>query len=130
NNVFPGFVYPCFNSKIYCKKIFWGMAEAYFSVRIYDKLPGGNVFKINAAEDDKQLQHILNTLNENIYIENLEWEMFMLNKNEMMIYRNRKLEHAKRAEIMNEKFAREVLNTRLEIQQQTMQHIGREIHDN
>jgi signal transduction histidine kinase len=86
--------------------------------------------KVNSAEDVKQLQNVLNALNENIYIENLEWEMFMLNKDEMMIYKNRKIEQAKRAELMNEKFAREVLNTRLEIQQQTMQHIGREIHDN
>jgi len=31
---------------------------------------------------------------------------------------------------MNENFAREILNTQLEMQQQTMQYIGREIHDN
>lgn len=48
----------------------------------------------------------------------------------MMVYRKRKLEHAKEVETMNEKFTKELLNTQLEIQQQTMQHIGREIHDN
>jgi signal transduction histidine kinase len=48
----------------------------------------------------------------------------------MLIYRKRKLEHAKEVEIMNEKFTQELLNAQLEVQQQTMQYIGREIHDN
>ncbi len=48
----------------------------------------------------------------------------------LLIYRKRKLEHAKEVEIMNEKFANQLLQTQLEVQQQTMQYIGREIHDN
>src|SRR4051812_38770374 len=48
----------------------------------------------------------------------------------MLIYRKRKLDHAKEVHTMNERFAKEMLNTQLEIQQQTMQQIGREIHDN
>ncbi|OQP53455.1 hypothetical protein A4H97_23715 [Niastella yeongjuensis] len=48
----------------------------------------------------------------------------------MIIYRKRKMEHIKEIDRMNETFARELLQTQLEVQQQTMQHIGREIHDN
>lgn len=48
----------------------------------------------------------------------------------LLIYRKRKLEHAKEVEIMNDKFANQLLQTQLEVQQQTMQDIGREIHDN
>ncbi len=48
----------------------------------------------------------------------------------MLIYRRRKIDHAKEVTTMNEHFAQEMLNTQLEIQQQTMQQIGREIHDN
>lgn len=48
----------------------------------------------------------------------------------MLIYRRRKLDHTKEVNLMNEHFAKEMLNTQLEIQQQTMQQIGREIHDN
>jgi signal transduction histidine kinase len=47
----------------------------------------------------------------------------------MIIYRKRKLEHAEEIEEMNEKFSRELLQTQIEVQQQTMQYIG-EIHDN
>jgi signal transduction histidine kinase len=47
----------------------------------------------------------------------------------MLIYRKRRLDHSKEIAIMNEKFARELLQTQLEVQQQTMQYIGREIHD-
>jgi signal transduction histidine kinase len=48
----------------------------------------------------------------------------------MVIFRKRKLEHLEEIEVMNEKFSRELLQTQIEVQQQTMQHIGREIHDN
>ena len=48
----------------------------------------------------------------------------------MIIYRKRKLQHAQEIREINEKFARELLEAQLEVQQQTMQHIGREIHDN
>ena len=48
----------------------------------------------------------------------------------MVIYRKRKLEHIREIDKMNEHFSRELLQTQLEVQQQTMQHIGREIHDN
>lgn len=48
----------------------------------------------------------------------------------MIIYRKRKLEHIREIDSMNEQFSRELLQTQLEVQQQTMQHIGREIHDN
>ncbi len=48
----------------------------------------------------------------------------------MIIYRKRKLEHVEEIEEMNEKFSRELLQTQIEVQQQTMQYIGREIHDN
>jgi len=44
-------------------------------------------------------------------------------------YRKRKLLHIKETEMLNEQHTREILATQLEIQQQTMQHIGREIHD-
>jgi signal transduction histidine kinase len=48
----------------------------------------------------------------------------------MIIYRKRKLQHTQEIREINEKFARELLEAQLEVQQQTMQHIGREIHDN
>jgi signal transduction histidine kinase len=48
----------------------------------------------------------------------------------MIIYRKRKLDHIKELGSMNEKFARELLQSHVEMQQQTMQYIGREIHDN
>lgn len=48
----------------------------------------------------------------------------------MLIYRKGKLKHSRDIKIMEEKFTQEILNNQLEIQQQTMQHIGREIHDN
>ncbi|HNU89087.1 MAG TPA: ATP-binding protein [Ferruginibacter sp.] len=44
-------------------------------------------------------------------------------------YRKRKILHQKEKGIMEEKHRIELLNTQLEIQQQTMQFIGREIHD-
>jgi signal transduction histidine kinase len=48
----------------------------------------------------------------------------------MIIYRRRKLQHIQEIREMNEKFSRELLEAQLEVQRQTMQHIGREIHDN
>ncbi|HEY9046753.1 MAG TPA: histidine kinase [Ohtaekwangia sp.] len=48
----------------------------------------------------------------------------------MIIYRKRKLEHQEEIEDMNERFSHELLQTQVEVQQQTMQYIGREIHDN
>jgi signal transduction histidine kinase len=47
----------------------------------------------------------------------------------MIIYRKRKLDHAKEIGLLNEKFARELLQAQMEMQQLTMQQIGREIHD-
>ncbi|MEX2232506.1 MAG: ATP-binding protein [Cyclobacteriaceae bacterium] len=47
----------------------------------------------------------------------------------MIIYRKRKLQHAQEISEINEKFSRELLEAELEVQRQTMQHIGREIHD-
>jgi len=48
----------------------------------------------------------------------------------MFIYRKRKLQHVSEINEMNERFSAELLQTQLEVQRQTMQHIGREIHDN
>ena len=48
----------------------------------------------------------------------------------MIIYRKRKLQHEQEIALMNEKFTSELLQTQLEVQQQTMQRIGQEIHDN
>ncbi|HEY0744830.1 MAG TPA: histidine kinase [Chryseosolibacter sp.] len=48
----------------------------------------------------------------------------------MLIYRKRKLEHQSDIRSMMEKFERELLQTQLEVQKQTMHSIGREIHDN
>jgi signal transduction histidine kinase len=48
----------------------------------------------------------------------------------MLIYRKRRVEYEHKIALMNEKFAREVLQTQVEVQQTTMQHIGQEIHDN
>lgn len=45
-------------------------------------------------------------------------------------YRQRKKEYMNEIEIKNEIHKRELLATQLEIQQATMQHIGRELHDN
>jgi len=45
-------------------------------------------------------------------------------------YRKRKLLHIKETEMLNEKHTAELLTTQLEMQTQTMQYIGREIHDN
>lgn len=45
-------------------------------------------------------------------------------------YHKRKLTGEKEKALLNEQHAHELLNTKLEIQQQTMQDIGREIHDN
>ena len=47
----------------------------------------------------------------------------------MMIYRKRKVEHLQEITRMNEKFERELLEAQLEVQRETMQYIGREIHD-
>jgi signal transduction histidine kinase len=45
-------------------------------------------------------------------------------------YRKRKIEHENEKTMITEIHAKELLFTQLEIQLQTMQHIGREIHDN
>jgi signal transduction histidine kinase len=45
-------------------------------------------------------------------------------------YRKRKLLHIKETQLLNEQHSKELLSTQLKIQTQTMQHIGREIHDN
>ena len=45
-------------------------------------------------------------------------------------YHKRKLIHEKEKALINEQHLEEILTTKLEIQQQTMQDIGREIHDN
>ena len=44
--------------------------------------------------------------------------------------RKRKLLHRRETEKLNEEHTQQILNTQLEIQAQTMQHLGREIHDN
>jgi signal transduction histidine kinase len=48
----------------------------------------------------------------------------------MTQYRKRKLQHIKETSILNEQHQKEILSTQLEMQTQTMQYIGREIHDN
>ena len=48
----------------------------------------------------------------------------------MIIYRKRKMQHLREIQEMNNKFSRELLVAQLETQQQTMQYIGSEIHDN
>jgi signal transduction histidine kinase len=48
----------------------------------------------------------------------------------MLIYRRRKMEHLREVEAMKEKYHKEMLETQVDIQKDTMQQIGREIHDN
>ena len=128
--MFLSFFIPVLIGRLYAQKYSdeWEklISQSQYMISYFEKI----TVKINAAEEDKQLYRAMYALNENIFIENLEWEMFMLTKNEMMIYRMRKSEHDRRVEFMNEKLANEILNIQLEIQQQTMQYIGREIHDN
>jgi hypothetical protein len=38
--------------------------------------------KVDRINDEKELHELLIDLNDNIYLENLDWEMFMVNKNE------------------------------------------------
>jgi signal transduction histidine kinase len=45
-------------------------------------------------------------------------------------FRKRKVEHEKEKDMITEIHAKEILSTQLEMQTQTMLHIGREIHDN
>ena len=45
-------------------------------------------------------------------------------------YKKKKIEHAKEKSMIAETHTKELLATQLEMQTQTMQHIGREIHDN
>jgi len=45
-------------------------------------------------------------------------------------YHKRKLIHEKEKAVLNEQHIQDLLNTQVEIQEQTMQDIGREIHDN
>lgn len=40
--------------------------------------------RIDLVKDDNELYDLLTELNENMYLENLDWEMFMSNKNENM----------------------------------------------
>lgn len=44
-------------------------------------------------------------------------------------YRKRKIEHNKEIETQEERHKIQLMNTQLDVQQQTMQYIGREIHD-
>jgi signal transduction histidine kinase len=48
----------------------------------------------------------------------------------LLVHRNRRLKHRSEKKEMNQIHAQELLSTQLEMQTQTMQHIGREIHDN
>jgi signal transduction histidine kinase len=48
----------------------------------------------------------------------------------MLIYRKRKIQHLHEITLMNERFARELVAAENEVQQNTMQQIGRELHDN
>lgn len=48
----------------------------------------------------------------------------------MLIYRKRKIQHLHEIALMNERFARELAAAENEVQQSTMQQIGRELHDN
>ena len=48
----------------------------------------------------------------------------------MLIYRKWKVQHLREIGAMTERFSRELLQAQMEVQQQTMQHIGWEIHDN
>ena len=45
-------------------------------------------------------------------------------------YKRKRKEYINEKQIRNEQHQQELLTTQLEIQTQTMQHIGREIHDN
>jgi signal transduction histidine kinase len=45
-------------------------------------------------------------------------------------FRKKKLMHIREKEKLNEQHSQQLLSTQLEMQTQTMQHIGREIHDN
>ncbi|MGG9961657.1 sensor histidine kinase [Ferruginibacter sp. SUN106] len=45
-------------------------------------------------------------------------------------YRKRKIEHESEKNILAENYTKELLSSQLEMQTQTMQYIGREIHDN
>jgi signal transduction histidine kinase len=48
----------------------------------------------------------------------------------LFIHRNRKIKHQSEKKEINQLHQQELLSTQLEMQTQTMQHIGREIHDN
>ena len=48
----------------------------------------------------------------------------------MVIYRKRKLDHRREIEVMNIRYTRELMQAQIEVQRETMCHIGREIHDN
>lgn len=47
----------------------------------------------------------------------------------MLIYRRRRIQHNREIHKMNERFEKELLKSQLEVQNQTMEHIGRELHD-
>lgn len=48
----------------------------------------------------------------------------------MQQYRLKKKQHKAMLTLQTENHQKEILATQIEMQQQTMQHIGREIHDN
>lgn len=48
----------------------------------------------------------------------------------LYIHRNRRIRHQNEKAILNQEHQQELLSTQLEMQTQTMQQIGREIHDN
>ncbi|MEX1241357.1 MAG: ATP-binding protein [Cyclobacteriaceae bacterium] len=47
----------------------------------------------------------------------------------MLIYRKRRLQHLSEIGLMNKKFHTDLLQTRLDVQQRTLEYIGNEIHD-
>ena len=48
----------------------------------------------------------------------------------VLTYQKRKLTYLKEKELMKSSFEKELLNTQLEIQEQTLKNISQEIHDN
>jgi two-component system NarL family sensor kinase len=48
----------------------------------------------------------------------------------LLIYKNRQVQHVSEMKSVEEKYAREILQTELEIKEQTLRNISQEIHDN
>jgi signal transduction histidine kinase len=77
-----------------------------------------------------------------IYMQQTETIVFIIIANVLLLvfivgiilfilqYKKRKVAHEKEKDMITEAHAKELLSTQLEMQTQTMQHIGREIHDN